>query len=86
MVLRRTVLEKWWREGQVELLDMRTYVDWLADFVERLAPRQVLHRVAGDAAPSDLLAPEWSQHNSGVAAELARELARRGTRQGQRAR
>lgn len=82
MVLRRTVLERWWRAGQVELLTPEVYVDWLADFVERLAPEQVLHRLTGDSPPDDLVAPRWGVHKNRVRELLARELQRRGTRQG----
>jgi radical SAM superfamily enzyme len=71
-----------WRAGTLELLDEATYVEWLADFVERLAPEQVLHRLTGDADADVLLAPLPAFDKSGVRAALARELVRRGTRQG----
>ncbi|MEZ5978003.1 MAG: TIGR01212 family radical SAM protein [Planctomycetota bacterium] len=82
MVLRRTVLERWWKDGEVELLEPETYVDWLADFVERLAPSQVLHRLTGDAPWTEQLAPRWTVHKSAIRERLRDELARRGTRQG----
>lgn len=82
MVLRRTILEKWWRDGRVATLDPATYVDWLADFVERLAPGQVLHRITGDAGADELLAPRWDAAKNVVRDMLAAELARRGTIQG----
>jgi len=85
MILRRTQLEKSWREGPAPTLDVDTYVEWLADFVERLAPTQVLHRLTGDAAPTDLLAPLWPVQKTVVRELLAAELERRGTRQGDRA-
>lgn len=84
MVLRRTQMEKAWREGRIAPLDAREYVEWLADFVERLRPDQVLHRVTGDALPGDLLAPIWDVEKNAVRAALAEELARRGTEQGSR--
>ncbi len=84
MVLRRTVLERWWREGRVEVLDAATYVRWLADFVERLAPDQVLHRLTGDAPPEKRLAPAWPESKNRVREMLVGELRRRGTRQGSR--
>ncbi|MCC7015385.1 MAG: TIGR01212 family radical SAM protein [Planctomycetes bacterium] len=86
MVLRRSILSHWWREGRVELLELDEYVDWLADFVERLAPHQALHRLHADARAEDLLAPSWTPHANQVRARLERELARRGTRQGTLAR
>jgi len=82
MVLARTQLALEWRAGTLELLDEPTYVEWLADFVERLAPEQVLHRLTGDADARSLLAPLPAFDKSRVRAGLARELERRGTRQG----
>ncbi|MCY2960947.1 MAG: TIGR01212 family radical SAM protein [Planctomycetota bacterium] len=85
MVLRRTQMEKAWREGRIATLAVDEYVDWLGDFVERLGPEQVLHRITGDAAPADLLAPIWDVEKNVVREKLAAELDRRGTRQGARA-
>jgi uncharacterized protein len=85
MVLRKTVLEHRWREGAVDTLELDEYVAWLADFVERLDPEQVLHRLTGDATAEQLLAPQWSLAKVGpnvVRGRLLRELERRGTRQG----
>ena len=89
MVLRRTQLERWWRDtdsapAPVDLLDPDTYVDWLADFVERLAPDQVLHRLTGDAPWTSQLAPRWTVHKSEIRTRLTAELTRRGTKQGSR--
>ncbi len=82
MVLRRTVLEHWWREGRVDALDPDTYVSWLADFIERLGPDQVVHRITGDAPLEERLAPRWDVHKSEIRDRLVAELAKRGTRQG----
>ncbi len=86
MVLKRTPLAHWWREGRVTPLDPETYVSWLADVVERLRPEQVLHRITGDAPAEVLLAPRWNVHKNAIRELLQQELARRGTRQGARAR
>jgi radical SAM protein (TIGR01212 family) len=77
MVLRRTQLEKAWRAGGIEVLDLPTYVDWLADFVELLRPDQVLHRLTGDASPEDLLAPATNFDKNEVRARLASVLEAR---------
>jgi hypothetical protein len=84
MVLRRTIFEKRWRAGEIDSLDERTYVEWLADFVERLRPEQVLHRITGDAPDGDLLAPRWVLDKNDLRNRLADELRRRGTSQGRR--
>ena len=78
MVLRRTQLEKAWRAGEVEVLDVSTYVEWLADFVERLRPDQVLHRLTGDASAQDLLAPVENFDKNEVRARLGATLRARG--------
>lgn len=82
MVLTRTALAHAWRQGGVETLAPEVYVDWLADFVERLRPEQVLHRLCADAPEEQLLAPRWVVHKNEIRARLERELERRGTRQG----
>jgi len=81
MVLKKTQLALDWRAGELELLDEATYIEWLADFVERLGPEQVLHRLTGDADEDSLLAPLPRFDKSRVRSGLARELERRGTRQ-----
>ena len=82
MVLARTQLAGAWRRGEVEVLGPETYVAWLADFVERLDPDQVLHRLTGDAPGASLLAPRWDVAKGLIAERLEGELERRGTRQG----
>lgn len=84
MILRRTQLEKAWKRGEIDVLDAPTYVEWLADFVEELAPDQVLHRITGDAPIAERLAPQWSAAKNAIHELLAEELTRRGTRQGSR--
>ncbi len=82
MVLERTVFAKWWKEGRLDVLSAAEYVDWLADFLERLSPAQVVHRVQGDAPGTSLLAPRWELDKNELIDRLAAELRRRGTRQG----
>ena len=82
MVLRKTELAKWWRDGKVDVLDPETYVSWLADFTERLLPNQVLHRITGDAPLDERLAPRWDLYKNAIREMLAAELEKRGTVQG----
>ena len=84
MVLRRTQLEQAWRRGEVETLALDTYVEWLADFVERMHPEQVLQRLSGDAPGATRVAPLRSEHKNAVRERLARALSERGSEQGAR--
>ena len=82
MVLERTQMAAQWRQGELEVLDHETYVAWLADFVERLRPNQILHRVMGDSPPDRLLAPLWDVHKNSITHALASELRQRDSHQG----
>ncbi len=82
MVLKRTQLAAMWKRGDVEVLEPETYVEWLADFVERLHPDQILHRITGDAPLEKRLAPLWNVHKTEIRERLATTLRNRGTSQG----
>ena len=82
MILKRTQLAHAWKQGRVQALEPETYVSWLADFVERLHPEQVLHRLTGDSPAENLLAPHWDLHKNAIRERLNAELERRGSYQG----
>ena len=82
MVLKRTQFAHMWQAGELETLDLETYLQWLADFVERLLPEQVLHRLTGDSPSEKLLAPHWNVHKNNIRIGLEAELERRGSQQG----
>ena len=83
LVLRKTQFAAEWRAGRLSVLDFETYVEWLADFVERLDAQQVLHRLTGDAPADELLAPCWARDKNAVRGALETELVRRSSQQGQ---
>ena len=85
MVLKRTQIAAQWQRGELEAPTFETYVSWLADFIERLAPSQVLHRMTGDSPAEKLLAPHWDVHKNAVREAVAEELEARGTLQGSHA-
>lgn len=82
MVLKRTQMAHAWRAGDLQVLSMEDYVQWLADFVERLRPDQILHRLSGDSPTHNLLAPHWGVNKNRVRNSLAECLRQRGTEQG----
>ncbi|MFT7167122.1 MAG: radical SAM protein (TIGR01212 family) [Paracoccaceae bacterium] len=85
MVLKKTQMAHQWRSGDLQVQTAEEYVDWLADFVERLGPDQVLHRITGDSPEGKLLAPIWSVPKNEIRERLRAELTARGTEQGSRA-
>lgn len=82
MVLKKTQMAHQWRRGELSVQTAEEYVDWLADFVERLGPNQVLHRITGDSPEEKLLAPVWNVPKNAIRERLAAELTRRGSTQG----
>ena len=59
-VLRGTDLEQEYRKGKFEVLSMEEYGSILKRCVAELPEHIVLHRITGDGAKRDLIAPLWS--------------------------
>ncbi len=83
-VVRDTPLEAMFRRGEVTIMSLDEYVRLACDFVERLPPSMVIHRLSGDAPGDYLVAPEWCRNKSALLREIEKEFRRRGTRQGSR--
>ena len=59
-VLRGTDLEKAYAAGEFQCLTMEAYGDILKQCIALLPPEVVVHRITGDGAKKDLIAPAWS--------------------------
>lgn len=59
-VLRGTDLEKAYAAGEFQCLTMEEYGHILKQCVHLLPPEVVVHRITGDGAKKDLIAPLWS--------------------------
>ena len=59
-VLRGTDLERLWQAGQCPVLSLEEYIAVLEQCVRALPRQVVIHRLTGDGAKQDLLAPLWS--------------------------
>jgi hypothetical protein len=81
-VVRGSILEKMYLAGKYRPLAEKEYIGLVADFLELLPPRLVIHRLTGDPHPEELAAPAWCRHKSRVFSGIREELARRGSRQG----
>lgn len=71
-------------QGEYVCLTADQYVSAVADFIERLPPRLVIHRLTGDPHPEELVAPAWCLDKPRVMKLIREEFARRGSRQGSR--
>lgn len=59
-VLKNTDLEREYNDGKFECLSLEKYAEILKDCIAVLPPEIVVHRITGDGAKRDLIAPLWS--------------------------
>ena len=59
-VLRGTDLEKDYQAGKFRVLELEEYGQWLKACIDILPENVVVHRITGDGAKKDLVAPIWS--------------------------
>ena len=59
-VLKNTDLEKEYKNGKFECLTLPEYAEILKKCIAVLPPHIVVHRITGDGAKRDLVAPFWS--------------------------
>ncbi len=81
-VLKGTVLEKMYLDGDYIPMTRDEYVKIVCDQLEILPPETVIGRVTGDGMADTLLAPMWSRRKTEVVNEIDKELYRRNSCQG----
>ena len=75
-VLKNTDLAEEYAHGRFETLTMEAYGVWLKACMDTLPEHTVVHRITGDGAKRDLLAPLWSADKKRVLNYLNRVLGR----------
>lgn len=81
-VLRGTDLAAEYDAGRVPLLSLDEYITILERCIAALPPNVVIHRLTGDGAKRDLIAPLWSADKKRVLNEINRRFERDGITQG----
>jgi uncharacterized protein len=84
VAMANTPIAQEFETGLWQPLDRQGYVSLVCDFIERLHPDTIIHRVAGNGHPQHVVAPLWMREKHDIIRELDAEFARRGTRQGSR--
>lgn len=80
-VLEGTDLADEYRQGKFQVLDMDKYIDILENCVMLLTPETVIHRLTGDGAKKDLIAPLWSADKKRVLNTINKRLREDGIKQ-----
>lgn len=78
-VVRNTVLEQYYRAGSITVLGLEEYASLVVEFLERLNPELVVHRLTGETYRAITVAPDWSVNKMGVFNTIQQELERRDT-------
>ena len=81
-VLRGTDLAADFEAGKFEALSIEKYIELLCGCIERIPPQMVVHRLTGDGAKRDLVAPLWSGDKKRVLNEINRAFDERELKQG----
>ena len=73
-VLKNTDLEKEFLSGKFRCLTMEEYGDWLCACMKEVPPHITVHRITGDGAKRNLVAPLWSADKKRVLNFLNKRL------------
>ena len=73
-VLKGTDLERDYRQGRFRCLELEEYAAWLKACIDALPAHITVHRITGDGAKRDLVAPLWSGDKKRVLNYLNRFL------------
>ncbi len=84
-VLENTPLAALYHEQRLRIMEQAEYIALVVDFVERLHPRTLIHRLTGDGPRDQLLAPLWSLNKWEIINAIEDEFRLRDTWQGKRA-
>ena len=82
-VLKGTDLDRLYRQGAFQVLELSQYLELVGDCLKLLPPETVIHRLTGDGPKSLLTAPLWSGNKRLVLNSMARYLKENKIYQGQ---
>ena len=83
-VVKGTRLADLYRQGDFRCLERAEYVDLVVDFLERIPPNMVVHRLTGDPKGVELVAPQWAREKSKNLQLIRKRMEERQTWQGKR--
>ena len=81
-VLEGTDLAADWKAGAFQTMTLEAYIEVLEECVRRIPREMVIHRLTGDGAKRDLLAPLWSGDKKRVLNAIHRAFLRDNVEQG----
>jgi radical SAM superfamily enzyme len=83
-VVKDTLLEKMYRENPFHVFAYDEYLEFVADFIEKLSFRIVLQRLFATAPDSILIAPQWGKSRQEILRDIEKRLELKDTFQGKK--
>ncbi len=83
-VVKETILEKMWKNGNYTCMTQKNYVETVCDLIEHLPQNIVIQRITGDPHPKELAAPEWALDKHSTFNMIQKTLEQRDSWQGKR--
>lgn len=83
-VLKGTRLFEMYQKGEFSVLGPQEYYSLVGECLEILPPKMVIHRITGDGAKRELIAPLWSADKKRVLNDLNRYLQQNNIVQGRK--
>jgi radical SAM protein (TIGR01212 family) len=81
-IIKDTPLAQIHQKEKFTLMTLKEYVSTVCDFIERLRPDILIHRLMGDRMEDSLVQPRWGLHKGTVLQAIEDEFSRRCTYQG----
>ncbi len=81
-IIKGTELEDIYNDEPFSIMDMNQYVSTVCDFLERIRPDMIIHRLMGDRMEDSLVQPRWGLHKGTVIQAIDDEFEKRYTYQG----
>ena len=73
-ILKGTDLEAQYNAGKIKVLTLDEYCDIICDCIKIIPESVVVHRLTGDGAKKDLIAPLWSADKKNVLNTLNKRI------------
>jgi uncharacterized protein len=77
-----TALAMLWKKKEYTPLKLEENALWLAQALARLRPDIIIHRLTGDPAPGELVAPEWAGEKNRILNQIKKIMAEKNLWQG----
>lgn len=81
-IMRNTVLQKQYENGEFTPISMNTYIETAIDCVTHLSPDIVIHRLTGNCLRELLVAPDWIPQRDLILVTIDRRMNANGWTQG----